>query len=82
MDRSDGVLDALKAILQSWTTELKKYSDKDSLGKVTYGEKTTDAGGVVWTLFNDMKEVSMGNLKLSTSNLRRCSNQQTISAFN
>ena len=66
MTRSEGVLDTLNTLLQSWTAELKKYSGKDSLGKVNYGEKTADAGGVVWTLFNDMKEVSMGGFSPST----------------
>ena len=50
----------MNALLQSWTAELKKYGSKDSLGKITYGERNADAGGVVWTLFNDMKEVSKG----------------------
>lgn len=59
MDRSEGVLDALNALLQSWTAE-------HSLGNVTYGEKNADAGGVVWTLLNDMKEVSKGWLTPTT----------------
>lgn len=66
MDRSEGVLDALNALLQSWTAELKKCSSRDSLGNVTYGEKNADAGGVVWTLLNDMKEVSKGCLTPTT----------------
>lgn len=66
MNRSEGVLDVLSALLKAWSEELKKYDEKDSLGTVTYGKPSADdpdaanaadAGGVVWTLFNDMKEV-------------------------
>ena len=57
MDRSEGVLTKLSDLITGWASELKKFSQKGSLGKVTYRGKSADAGGVVWSLFNDMKEV-------------------------
>lgn len=60
IDRVEGVLDALSTLIKAWTDQLKTFNEKDSLGTVTYKNSgSADAGGVVWSLFNDMKEVSL-----------------------
>lgn len=81
MDRSEGVLDALNALLQSWTAELKKCSSRDSLGNVTYGEKNADAGGVVWTLLNDMKEDLNKALLIADEDKANCQWEADIDQF-
>ncbi|KAM7431364.1 hypothetical protein ABFA07_018061 [Porites harrisoni] len=81
INRSEGVLDALNALLQSWTAELKKYGSKDSLGKITYGERNADAGGVVWTLFNDMKEDLKNALCIADEDKANCQWKANIDQF-
>lgn len=58
LDRSESVLAGLSELVTAWVCELKKFDKERSLGKVTYRGESADAGGVMWSLFHDMKEVS------------------------
>ncbi|EDO26101.1 predicted protein, partial [Nematostella vectensis] len=81
MDRSVGVLDVLSKLVTSWAELLKSYNQKESLGDVTYRGKSADAAGVVWGLFNDMKEELRKAQRISDACSTDCKWKANIDVF-
>ena len=53
------MLDVLKKLVDKWAAQLQAFKQDDSLGEVDYGGSKADAAGTVFTLFGEMKDVSI-----------------------
>ena len=59
VDQATNVLDVLKKLVDSWAAQLQAFNQDDSLGEVDYNGQKADAAGTAFSLFGEMKDVSV-----------------------